>query len=103
MKKIYIEKDYELCYFLNKDCRGNGYMTEVVDCMKKYLFQERNASSLTISVFPRNDASRRIAIKNGFTYKCLERKCGITGYGEIADLERYAIHKKIFSVITVYV
>lgn len=91
-----IDRDYELCYFLNKDYRGKGYMTEVVDRMKKYLFQERNASSLTISIFPRNDASRRIAIKNGFTYKCLERKCGITGYGEIVDLERYVIHKKDF-------
>lgn len=92
----HIDKDYELCYFLNKDYRGKGYMTEVVDCVKKYLFQNKHASSLMISVFPRNDASRRVAIKNGFTYKCLEKKHCITGYGEIADLEIYVISQKDF-------
>ena len=94
----HIDKDYELCYFLNKDYRGKGYMTEAVDHVKKYLFQNKHASSLMISVFPRNDASRRVAIKNGFTYKCLEKKHCITGYGEIADLEIYVISQKdVFS------
>lgn len=78
------KQEYEICYFLHKDFRGKGYMTEVVESMKRYLFMERQADTLIISVFPRNDASRRVAIKNGFIFKNLERKCGITGCGEIA-------------------
>ena len=59
--------NYEICYFLHKEARGKGYMTEVVTRMKRYLFDERMADSLTIAVLPRNDASRRVALKSGFT------------------------------------
>lgn len=34
------KKECEICYFLHKDFRGKGYMTEVVKTMKKYLFIE---------------------------------------------------------------
>ena len=88
------KQEYEICYFLHKDFRGKGYMTEVVELMKRYLFMERQADTLIISVFPRNDASRRVAIKNGFIFKKLERKCGITGCGEIADIEIYILEKE---------
>ena len=30
--------NYEICYFLHKEARGKGYMTEVVKRMKRYLF-----------------------------------------------------------------
>lgn len=88
------KQEYEICYFLHKDFRGKGYMTEVVESMKRYLFMECQADTLIISVFPRNDASRRVAIKNGFIFKNLERKCGITGCGEIADIEIYILEKE---------
>lgn len=88
--------DYTICYFLGKESRRKGYMTEVMAAMKAYLFNERAADSLTISIFPRNDASRRVAIKSGFNFKCLDRKCAITGNGELADLEFYTLDKKEF-------
>ena len=64
-------------------------MTEVVTRMKRYLFDERMADSLTIAVLPRNDTSRRVALKSGFTYEGLERKCGINYIDEVVDLEYY--------------
>ena len=67
--------DFEICYFLHRNARKKGYMTEVVDTMKAYLFNTRKADSLTIAVLPRNDASRRVALKNGFHYKGLDRQC----------------------------
>lgn len=88
------KQEYTICYFLHKNFRGKGYMTEVVKSMKRYLFMERQADTLIISIFPRNDASRRVAIKNGFIFKGLERKCGITGCGEIADIEVYELEKE---------
>lgn len=88
------KQEYRICYFLHKNFRGKGYMTEVVKSMKRYLFMERQADTLIISIFPRNDASRRVAIKNGFIFKNLERKCSVTGCGEIVDLEVYILEKE---------
>ena len=86
--------NYEICYFLHKVARGKGYMTEVVGRMKRYLFDERMADSLTIAVLPRNDASRRVALKSGFTYAGLERKCGTNYLDEVVDLEYYTLYKE---------
>ena len=62
--------------------------------MKFYLFNERMADSLTIAVLPRNDASRRVALKSGFTYAGLEKQCGTNYRGELEDLEYYALDKE---------
>lgn len=86
--------NYEICYFLHKEARGKGYMTEVVKRMKLYLFDERMADSLTIAVLPRNDASRRVALKSGFTYEGLEKKCGMNYLDEVVDLEYYTLYKE---------
>lgn len=86
--------NYEICYFLHKEARGKGYMTEVVKRMKRYLFDERMADSLTIAVLPRNDASRRVALKSGFTYEGLEKKCGMNYFDEVVDLEYYTLYKE---------
>lgn len=86
--------NYEICYFLHKEARGKGYMTEVVKRMKRYLFDERMADSLTIAVLPRNDASRRVALKSGFTYEGLEKKCAMNYLDEVVDLEYYTLYKE---------
>ena len=86
--------NYEICYFLHKQARGKGYMTEVVERMKCYLFDERMADSLAIAVLPRNDASRRVALKCCFTYEGLERKCGMNYLDEVVDLEYYTLYKE---------
>ena len=86
--------NYEICYFLHKDSRKKGYMTEVVEVMKAYLFTERMADSLIIAVLPRNDASRRVALKCGFTYEGLDKKCGVTYRDELVDLEYYTLTKE---------
>ena len=86
--------NYEICYFLHKEARGKGYMTEVVKRMKRYLFDERMADSLTIAVLPRNDASRRVALKSGFTYEGREKKCGMNYLDEVVDLEYYTLYKE---------
>ena len=86
--------NYEICYFLHKEARGKGYMTEVMERMKRYLFDERMADSLTIAVLPRNDASRRVALKNGFIYEGLDRKCGTNYLDEVVDLEYYTLYKE---------
>lgn len=86
--------NYEICYFLHPDARGKGYMTEVVGAMKVYMFTKRDADVLTIYVVPKNDASRRVALKCGFTYDGLKKECGITYRNELVDLEYYTLYKE---------
>lgn len=85
--------DYEICYFLRAESRGKGYMSEVVKQMEQYMFNEHGADSLIISLIPRNDASRRVALKSGFTYTGLEKKCGLNYRDEWVDLEYYTLYR----------
>ena len=41
--------NYEICYFLHKEARGKGYMTEVVERMKRYLFWTGNAARIILT------------------------------------------------------
>lgn len=86
--------NYEICYFLHHDARGKGYMTEVVEAMKRYMFTERDADMLTIYVVPKNDASRRVTLKCGFTYDGLKKECGFNYRNELVDLEYYTLYKE---------
>lgn len=86
--------NYDICNFLHHDARGKGYMTEVVEAMKTYMFTERDADMLTICVVPKNDASRRVALKCGFTYDGLQKECGFTFRNELVDLECNTLYKE---------
>lgn len=88
------KSDYHICYFLHSEARKKGFMTETVERMKAYLFNDRAADTLTISVYPRNDASRRVALKSGFTYAGLEKRCGVTHRNELVDLEYYTLDRE---------
>ena len=69
-------------------------MTETIKSILPYLFNECCVGTLVITVFPRNDASRRVAIKSGFIFKGLEREHGITGCDELVDVEVYMLTKE---------
>ena len=57
---------YCLAYFSKKSERGNGYTTEAIRAVKRYLF-DQGISELTICVLPRNRASRKVALKCGLS------------------------------------
>ena len=86
-------KTYEIGYFLTKNARGKGYMPEAVEGAKTYLFDIENADSLLISLFPWNNASRRVALKCGFNFVELKKEYGRTGLGKLEDLEFYTLSK----------
>lgn len=57
----------EIGYWLSKESRGLGYMTEAVEAVKSYLFEEEWwCDEIRILVFSGNDASRNVALKCGF-------------------------------------
>ena len=53
-------------YWLDKEHRGKGYMTEAVQAVKEYLFDHTWADEIELYVYCGNDASRNVAIKCGF-------------------------------------
>lgn len=62
----------EIGYWLLKDCRGKGYMSEAVKAVSEELFKKWWCNEIRIYVFEGNVASERVALKCGFhpMYDC---------------------------------
>ncbi len=59
---------FELSYQLYDDRHaGNGYVTEAVQLLVDYLFWAKKEHRIQLVIVPENAASRRIAVKCGFT------------------------------------
>lgn len=86
--------DYEIGYFVKTSSQGNGYMTEALEGMKEYLFQERKADRLTIYLEPDNAPSRKVALANGFRFSHAEKDAGVKDDGTVVDLEFYVSYRE---------
>ncbi len=58
-----------LSFALSPDYWGNGYMTEAVKRVVKYVFEEMNIDILTAFHYPLNIRSKRVIEKCGFKYE----------------------------------
>ena len=58
----------EIGYVLSKDYWGQGLMPEAVQAVIDYCFHVLHLDYLTCGHFTRNDRSRRVIEKNGFTF-----------------------------------
>lgn len=58
----------EIGYVLSKDYWGRGLMTEAVKEVIRWLFEDVGLDFVTVGHFVRNDRSRRVIEKCGFTY-----------------------------------
>ena len=56
----------EIGYWLLKDFRGKGYMTEAIKAVSDALLERAWCDEIRIHVFVGNEASERVAIKCGF-------------------------------------
>ena len=56
----------EIGYMLLSENHGKGIATEAVERVMKYGFNEMNLHSMEAIIDPRNSASERVLIKNGF-------------------------------------
>lgn len=70
--------------------RGRGYMTEAVKAVKEELFRQ-GVSQVTIGVFPRNEASKRVASKCGFKLDGLYKDFLELGNDRTEDVEFYFV------------
>ena len=92
---LFNEKDgaCEIGYGIGSDYWGNGYVTEAVKRLLRYLFEEKNCHTVYASCFPGNDASRRVMEKCGMTYDHFSEK-ELTYLGVERALTYYAIHRR---------
>jgi ribosomal-protein-alanine N-acetyltransferase len=56
----------EIFYFINSHCWNKGYTTEAVKIFLAYIKENKLVSSLIGTIMPRNIASSKILINNGF-------------------------------------
>lgn len=62
-----------LGYKLDGACQGRGYMTQAVDQVTRFAFQEAGLHRIEANVMPRNKASLRVLEKNGYQAEGLAR------------------------------
>lgn len=91
----------ELGYAIGRRYWNRGIVTEAVGRIIKYAFEEMNIELLFLKIFPENGASRRVALKCGFSYEG-ELRATFRNYdGELKpvlcytmDAEKYALKKR---------
>lgn len=67
------DNSVELGFWIGEPFWGNGYMTEVINCMLRYLFIDLNISSVWCGYREGNIQSKRVQEKCGFNFKYLEK------------------------------
>lgn len=79
-----------LGYKMDAECTGQGLMTEAVSTIAAIAFDQCGLHRIEANVIPRNEASKRVLLKNGFSLEGLSYKyLRINGRWE--DHERYAL------------
>ena len=58
----------EIGYWLGKEFRGNGFMTEACKALIKFGFQKYNLHKINIGHFSKNQSSKRVIEKMGFRF-----------------------------------
>ena len=78
----------EMGVILNRDYRNQGYMTEAVKCIVKYVMTETELKALYARILSNNGASLRLFDKCGFKFLCerdedvnMGMRCAVTSKG----------------------
>lgn len=80
-------------YVLAEAYRGNGYMTEAIKRIVRYLFEEVHIDLLTAFCYPDNVRSKNVLERCGFAYEMtVEQGCKRFD-GEVLDAVIYSILK----------
>lgn len=83
--------ELELSYQIYEQAeRDQGYVTEAVDLLVRYLFSTRKVFRIRLIIHPDNHASRRVAEKCGFMHEGVAR-CAWYHQGKNHDVEVYAV------------
>lgn len=78
-----------LGYWLNEPFWGKGYMSEAVQAVSRYGFEELGLSLITANCYPHNERSQHVLKRNGFLYEGVLRQAEVTYDGHIYDHQCY--------------
>ena len=80
-------------YVLSEEYRGNGYMTEAVRLIIKYLFEENNVDLISAFHYPDNIRSKKVLENCGFEYEITIENGSQRYDGQVFDSICYSILK----------
>jgi RimJ/RimL family protein N-acetyltransferase len=84
----------ELGYFIDKEYQGKGVSTKALGLIVSYGFDTIGLNKLLVRTHESNEASVRLAIRNGFQLEGRVRKDYKTTSGDIVDLVYYGLTKE---------
>ena len=84
-------RSFEIGYWLRVTAIGHGYVTESTRLLVDFALSQLQARRITLRCDARNDASRRVAERAGFTLEGRLRKVRYASDGSISDELIYAI------------
>ncbi|UHA75890.1 GNAT family N-acetyltransferase [Paenibacillus sp. 481] len=87
-------------YFLAESYWGRGIATEAVSLVLRFLLTEVNVNRIQAEVMPPNHPSKKVLLKNGFTYEGTLRQAALWSGKGIVDLEMYSMLKEDFAFVT---
>lgn len=86
----------ELCYCLGYQYQGKGLMTQCVQTIMGWAFNQKKLNRLQIIVHESNAASIRIAEKCGFEFITVLQKEHRRSNGDVVDMLLYELKKSTF-------
>lgn len=78
-------------YFLAESYWRKGIATEAVRVLLKFLLQEANVNRIQAEVMPQNEMSKKVLLKNGFTYEGTLRQATLWSGKGVVDLDIYSL------------
>ncbi len=79
-------------YYLGEDYSSKGYMTEALEEIIRYVFEDKQADVLAVRLFKENTASEKLVEKVGFVHEGCIRSC-VKGYQDIV------YHDMVYSIL----
>lgn len=85
----------EIGWGLNPKFQKQGFAYEVVKCLINYIFNTLQMNKISIVIWDRNNASKKLAEKLGFVQEGIERQARLKN-GVFIDLYWYGLLKEEF-------
>ena len=83
----------EVGYWLGKSFWNKGYVTEALQRIVEFGFEELHLNKIYASHFPHNPASGKVLQKNGFEFEGILKQ-EVLKNGQFLDLHRFAIFQE---------
>lgn len=84
----------EIGYVLSSKYHGNGYMTEALKAVLRFIRDNNMANRIEIKCDVLNEKSSSVMTRAGLTFEGVNRKVGINNHHDCADIAVYSILKE---------